>query len=135
MAIRISRVETFSAGHTLFNPLFSQERNREIFGDCANPNGHGHNYQLEVTLEGEVDTETGYLYDLKELSELLHKRILDDVDHRNLNTDVEWLSGRIPTTEVLADVFWGRIESHLPSGLLYSVSVQETPKNRAQRVR
>lgn len=135
MPIRISRKEMFSAGHTLYNPAFTEDRNREVFGDCANPNGHGHNYTLEVTLEGEIDSETGYLFDLKELSDLLHKQILGDVDHRNLNTDVDWLSGQIPTTEVLAEAFWQRLEPHLPPGLLYSVLVQETPKNTAVRVR
>src|SRR5687768_6953020 len=111
--LRVTRRERFSAGHRLYNPALSDEQNAEVFGKCSNPSGHGHNYVLEVTLEGEVDPETGYLYDLKELSALMHKRIIDDVDHRNLNEDVEWLRGRNPTTETLASAFWDRLEGEL----------------------
>lgn len=135
MPIHVTRRETFNAGHRLYNPDFSEERNREVFGKCSNPSGHGHNYVLEVTLEGEPDPETGYLYDLKELSSLIAKRILHDVDHRNLNTDVPWLDGVIPTAENLAAAFWDRLEPELPDGLLHSVRVVETPKNWAERRR
>src|SRR5882672_7577607 len=99
MALLVTRRETFSAGHTLFNPEFSDERNREIFGKCSNPSGHGHNYVLEVTLRGEPDAQTGFVFDLSELASLMRKVILDDVDHHNLNVDVDWLRGVIPTTE------------------------------------
>jgi 6-pyruvoyltetrahydropterin/6-carboxytetrahydropterin synthase len=133
--IYVIRRERFSAGHTLYNPAYSDERNREVFGKCSNPNGHGHNYALEVTLRGEVDSETGYLFDLKELSSLVQKLIVDDVDHRNLNVDVDWLRGVIPTTENLASVFWDRLDPNLPGELLYSVRVRETEKNWAERRR
>jgi 6-pyruvoyltetrahydropterin/6-carboxytetrahydropterin synthase len=135
MAVLITRRERFSAGHTLRNPDFTDEQNREVFGACANPGGHGHNYVLEITLQGEPDTETGYLFDLKELSTLVRKLIIDDVDHRNLNTDVDWLQGIIPTTENLVTVFWARLDENLPAGLLYSVRLQETENNRAERRR
>jgi 6-pyruvoyltetrahydropterin/6-carboxytetrahydropterin synthase len=135
MAVYVARRERFSAGHTLYNPDFSDEHNREVFGKCSNPNGHGHNYTLEVTLRGDVDPDTGYLFDLKELSALISKLIIDDVDHRNLNVDVDWLRGVIPTTENLACAFWERLDANLPGALLYSVRVRETEKNWAERRR
>jgi 6-pyruvoyltetrahydropterin/6-carboxytetrahydropterin synthase len=106
-----------------------------VFGKCANPTGHGHNYVLEVTLRGEIDPDTGYLFDLKELSSVMHKLVIDDVDHRNLNVDVDWLRGVIPTAENLASAFFDRLDANLPDGMLYSVRVGETPKNVAERRR
>jgi 6-pyruvoyltetrahydropterin/6-carboxytetrahydropterin synthase len=135
MSVYVVRRERFSAGHTLYNPNFSDERNREVFGKCSNPAGHGHNYVLEVTLRGEVDPQTGYLFDLSELATLMQKLIVDDVDHRNLNVDVDWLRGVIPTTENLASVFWDRLGANLPAGLLHCVRVRETEKNWAERRR
>jgi 6-pyruvoyltetrahydropterin/6-carboxytetrahydropterin synthase len=135
MALYVTRREVFSAGHTLFNPDFTPERNREIFGKCANPSGHGHNYVLEVTLRGEPDSDTGFLFDLSELAVLMRKLVLDDVDHRNLNVDVDWLRGVIPTTENLASAFWDRLEPNLPSGMLDSVRLGETEKNSVERRR
>jgi 6-pyruvoyltetrahydropterin/6-carboxytetrahydropterin synthase len=135
MTLYVTRRERFSAGHTLYNPEFSDERNREVFGKCSNPAGHGHNYVLDVTLRGEADGETGYLFDLKELSALVRKLVIDDVDHRNLNVDVDWLRGVIPTTENLASTFWDRLDANLPRSLLYSVRVRETEKNWAERRR
>lgn len=135
MTLYVTRRERFSAGHTLYNPDFSDERNREVFGKCSNPAGHGHNYVLDVTLRGEADGETGYLFDLKELSALVRKLVIDDVDHRNLNVDVDWLRGVIPTTENLASTFWDRLDANLPRSLLYSVRVRETEKNWAERRR
>lgn len=135
MSIYITRRERFSAGHTLFNPSYSDDRNRELFGKCSNPSGHGHNYVLEVTLQGEPDPDTGFVYDLAELSALLHKLIIDEVDHRNLNVDVDWLRGVIPTTENLASAFWERLDPNLPEGMLYSVRLGETDKNWAERRR
>jgi 6-pyruvoyltetrahydropterin/6-carboxytetrahydropterin synthase len=135
VSILVVRRERFSAGHTLFNPEFSEERNREVFGKCSNPAGHGHNYVLEVTLRGEIDPDTGYLYDLKELAALMRKLIVDDVDHRNLNVDVDWLRGVIPTTENLAAIFFDRLDANLPGDLLHAVRVRETEKNWAERRR
>ena len=135
MPVIVSRRERFSAGHTLFNPAFSDEHNREVYGKCSNPSGHGHNYILEVQLSGDIDPTTGFVFDLGELGSLMHKLILDDVDHRNLNTDVDWLRGVIPTTENLACAFFDRLDSNLPSGLLFSVRLGETAKNWAERRR
>ena len=135
MPVVVTRRETFTAGHRLFRPEWPDERNAEVFGKCSNPSGHGHNYVLEVSLRGEIDPATGYVMDLGELSRVLHESVLDDVDHRNLNTDVEWLSGQVPTTEVLADAIFERLDAALPDGLLWRVVVRETEKNSAERVR
>jgi 6-pyruvoyltetrahydropterin/6-carboxytetrahydropterin synthase len=135
MAVVVTRRETFTAGHRLFNPAYSDERNREVFGKCSNPSGHGHNYVLEVSVRSEVDPATGYVIDLGDLSGILHEAVLADVDHRNLNTDVEWLHGRNPTIEVLADAIWDRLDERLPGGLLWRVVVRETEKNWAERRR
>jgi 6-pyruvoyltetrahydropterin/6-carboxytetrahydropterin synthase len=135
MPVEVTRRETFTAGHRLFRPEWSDERNREVFGKCSNPSGHGHNYVLEVGVRGEVDADTGYVIDLGELSRILRDAVLDDVDHRNLNTDVEWLRGRIPTTEVLVDAIWERLDASIPGDRLWRVALRETEKNRAERTR
>jgi 6-pyruvoyltetrahydropterin/6-carboxytetrahydropterin synthase len=135
MPVVVTRRETFTAGHRLFRPEWSDERNREVFGRCSNPTGHGHNYVLEVGVRGDVDPETGYVIDLGELSRIVRDAVLDDVDHRNLNTDVPWLAGRIPTTEVLVDAIWERLDPLIPGGRLWQVSVRETEKNQASRTR
>jgi len=128
--VLVSRRETFNAAHQLRNPDLSDDENQLRFGKCANL--HGHNYVLEVVVAGEVDQATGYVFDLKELSDLICRRVIEDVDHRNLNTDVPWLRGRIPTAENLALAFWDRIRSELPEGLLRSVRLWETDKNWAE---
>ena len=102
---------------------------------CSNPHAHGHNYVMEVTLSGEPDEATGYVFDLGELSDVIREEVLDDVDHRNLNVEVPWLEGCIPTTEVLADAIWDRLDRRLPEGLLSEVVVRETEKNWASRRR
>ncbi|HEY7280596.1 MAG TPA: 6-carboxytetrahydropterin synthase [Actinomycetota bacterium] len=135
MPVVVTRRETFTAGHRLFRPEWSDERNLEVFGRCSNPSGHGHNYVLEVGVRGEVDPETGYVIDLGELSRILHEAVLDDIDHRNLNTDVHWLAGRIPTTETLVDAIWERLDERIPGGRLCRVAVRETEKNAAERTR
>jgi 6-pyruvoyltetrahydropterin/6-carboxytetrahydropterin synthase len=135
MGVYITRRERFSAGHTLFNPEFSAERNRETYGKCNNPSGHGHNYVMEVVLGSDPDPDTGYIFDLSELSSLIHRLVIDDVDHRNLNVDVDWLRGVIPTTENLVCAFWDRLDANLPEGLLYAVRLGETSKNWAERRR
>ena len=125
-----SRRESFNAAHQLRDPALSDEENRRLFGKCVNL--HGHNYVLEVVVAGKIDDASGYVWDLKELSDLVCRLIIDDVDHRNLNTDVPWLAGRIPTAENLALAFWERLQSELPGGLLRSVRVSETDKNWAE---
>jgi 6-pyruvoyltetrahydropterin/6-carboxytetrahydropterin synthase len=128
--VLVSRRETFNAAHQLCDPDRSDEENERMFGSCANL--HGHNYVLEVVVSGEVQGDTGYVMDLKELSDLIHRRVIQDVDHRNLNTDVPWLHGRIPTAENLALAFWERIRSELPEGRLRTVRLWETDKNWAE---
>jgi 6-pyruvoyltetrahydropterin/6-carboxytetrahydropterin synthase len=127
--VLVSRREAFNAAHQLHDPALSDEENRRIFGKCANL--HGHNYVLEVVVAGQVDQPTGYVFDLKQLSDVICRRVIDDVDHRNLNTDVPWLEGQIPTAENLAIAFWERIRSELPDGMLRSVRLWETDKNWA----
>ena len=128
--VQVSRRESFNAAHQLRDPGMSDEENRRLFGKCANL--HGHNYVLEVVVAGEVQPATGYVMDLKQLSDVIHRRVIEDVDHRNLNTDVPWLRGCIPTAENLALAFWERIRSELPEGLLRSVRLWETDKNWAE---
>jgi len=128
--VLVSRREAFNAAHQLRDPRMSDDENQRVFGKCANL--HGHNYVLEVVVAGEVQPSTGYVMDLKELSDLISRRVIQDVDHRNLNTDVPWLQGRIPTAENLALAFWERINSELPEGLLRSVRLWETDKNWAE---
>ena len=128
--VLVSRRESFNAAHQLRDPARSDEENERIFGKCANL--HGHNYVLEVVVAGEVQDDTGYVFDLKELSDLIHRRVIDEVDHRNLNTDVPWLEGHIPTAENLALAFWERIRSELPDGMVRKVRLWETDKNWAE---
>jgi len=131
--VRITRKSHFSAAHRLFRPEWSEERNAEVFGDCSNPSGHGHNYELVVTVEGAIDPETGFVMNLRELKDILEDRVVSDMDHRNLNTDVPWLSQVNPTTENLVVSIWIRISDSLPSGAnLVSVIVNETPRNSVE---
>ena len=128
--VRATRRAHFSAAHRLHRSDWSDERNREVFGDCANPNWHGHNYELDVTVEGPVDPETGFVMDLKDLKELVERRVLVDVDHKNLNTEVRWLDGINPSTENVAVAIWGRLADELPARVrLATVLLRETPRN------
>ena len=128
--VRITRRLHFCAAHRLARPEWSEEENRRVFGDCANANWHGHNYDLEVTVSGPVDPETGYVMDLKALKDLVNRRVVDDLDHRNLNLDVPWLDGVIPSTENLAVSIWERIAPHIPPPAeLDKVVLWETPRH------
>ena len=129
---RVTRRVHFSAGHRLHNPSFDEERNRETYGLCNRPNGHGHNYDLEVTVEGEIDPETGFVMDLKRLKALLGRSVLADLDHSNLNLDVPWLDGIIPTTENLAVAIWGQLDGDLGPVRLLSVRLWETERNMVE---
>ena len=126
----VGRRESFNAAHQLRDPGLSDEENRRRFGKCANL--HGHNYVLEVVVAGEIDHASGYVMDLKQLSDVIGRQVIQDVDHRNLNTDVPWLAGYIPTAENLALCIWERLRPALPDGLLRSVRVWETDKNWAE---
>jgi 6-pyruvoyltetrahydropterin/6-carboxytetrahydropterin synthase len=129
----ITRQVHFNAAHRLHNPSKSQRWNEEQYGPCTNPHWHGHNYVLEVTVRGQPDPETGYIIDLAELKDILHRAVVDKCDHRNLNTDVEFLRGIIPSTENLVIAFWGEIEPLLKSpAFLYAVRLYETPRNFAE---
>ncbi len=128
--VRVTRRVHFAAAHRLGLAEWSAERNAAVFGDCSNPNWHGHNYELDVTVEGEVDGETGFVLDLKDLKALVEERVLGDVDHRNLNLDVEWLGGQNPTTENLVVAIWGRLVTELPGEVeLVRLVLWETPRN------
>jgi 6-pyruvoyltetrahydropterin/6-carboxytetrahydropterin synthase len=128
--VLVSRRESFNAAHQLRDAGVSEAENERLYGKCANL--HGHNYVLEVVVAGEIDPATGYVVDLKELSDVICRRIIGDVDHRNLNTDVPWLEGIIPTAENLALAFWERVRSELPHGSLRSIRLWETDKNWAE---
>ena len=127
--IFITRKHEFCASHRLFNPTFSDEKNKSTFGLCNNPNGHGHNYVLEVTLSGEVSDDTGMVFDLKELKKLTHQEIVDKVDHKNLNVDVDFLKDIIPTAENLAIKFWEILEPKITKGQLYEIKLYESARN------
>lgn len=129
--IYITRKEHFNAAHKLFNPAFSDEKNLEIFGKCANPNWHGHNYYLYVTVKGEVSADTGYTVNLKELSSLIRLHITDKLDHKNLNLDVDFMKNRMPTTENVAIAIWEQLEEHVKQlgGMLHCIKLYETDNN------
>ena len=130
--IFVSRQEHFNAAHKLHNPKWSDERNREVFGPCANTNWHGHNYDLIVTVKGQPDPETGFVVDLKALSDLLRLHITDQVDHKNLNLDVPFMAGQLASTENLALAFWQILVRELPAitqAQLHCVKLYETPRN------
>lgn len=131
--VRVTRRLHFSAAHRLYRPDWSDERNSEVFGDCANPHWHGHNYEVDVTVDGEIDPATGYVMDLKLLRDLVEERVLADVDHRNLNLQVPWLKDVNPTTENLVVAVWKRIEGGLPDGVrLERIVLWETPRNSVE---
>ncbi|GAA3954295.1 6-carboxytetrahydropterin synthase [Hymenobacter algoricola] len=113
----------------MHNPLWSNEQNQQVFGKCNNPHYHGHNYELTVRLTGEIDPETGYLYDLKHLSDLIKREILDTFDHRNLNLDTSEFRDLNPTAENIAVVIWNRLRAHLAPHLALSVTLYETDRN------
>jgi 6-pyruvoyltetrahydropterin/6-carboxytetrahydropterin synthase len=130
--VYVTRRVSFSAAHRLYNPSWTEERNQQVFDKCANPNGHGHNYVLEVTVAGTPDPETGYVIDLKVLAKVLEEEILAKVDHKHLNYDVDFLRGVNPTVENLAIAFWRILEDKLPAGRLYAVRVYESENNYAE---
>ncbi|HEX9984147.1 MAG TPA: 6-carboxytetrahydropterin synthase [Thermoanaerobaculia bacterium] len=120
---------TFSAAHRLNNPERDAEWNRQTYDKCDNPAGHGHNYAIEVSVKGKIDPETGMVIDLKRLKDLMRERVVDRVDHTNLNTDVGFLRGVIPTAENLARAFWQQLAPAITQGELYEIVLQETERN------
>jgi 6-pyruvoyltetrahydropterin/6-carboxytetrahydropterin synthase len=125
--VYLTRKAEFSAAHYYHNPAFTPEVNANLFGKCNNPNGHGHNYTLEVTVKGTVDPRSGFVVDLKQLKEIMNREVLDALDHRFLNKEVPEFLTRIPTTENIAIVIWQRLEPKLKSARLHRVRVYETP--------
>ena len=131
--VRATRRAHFSAAHRLYRPDWSDEQNAQVFGDCSNPNWHGHNYELDVTVEGPIDPETGFVMDLKRLKEALEERVVGDLDHRNLNVEVSWLEGVNPTTENLVVAVWDRLVGAMPEGVrLARIVLHETPRNSVE---
>ena len=131
--VRITRRMHFCAAHRLHRADWSDERNQEVFRSCANPNWHGHNYELDVTVEGPVDPDTGYVMDLKQLRDLVQDGVIGDVDHANLNMDVGWLDGIIPSTENVVVAIWRRLRERMPPEVeLVKLVLWETPRNRAE---
>jgi len=131
--IFVSRQEHFNAAHKLYNPKWSAEKNIEVFGPCANENWHGHNFDLIVTVKGQPDPATGFVVDLKKLSLLIRKTVLEPLDHKNLNLDVPFLRGKMVSTEILAEEIWQLLENKIPEitavGQLHSIKLYETPRN------
>ncbi len=127
--VYVTRKAEFSAAHRLFNPKFSDEQNEEIFDKCNNPRGHGHNYTIEVTVAGEPNEGSGYVIDLKKLNQIIEEEILEKVDHKHLNYDVDFLEGIIPTAENLATTFWRILCPKIKEGQLYSIRVYESEQN------
>jgi 6-pyruvoyltetrahydropterin/6-carboxytetrahydropterin synthase len=125
----ITRQVHFNSAHRLHNPTKSQKWNEDMYGLCTNPHWHGHNYVLEVTVRGEPHPETGYVLDLAELKRIVHATVVDKCDHKNLNTDVDFLRGVIPSTENLVIAFWNEIAPRLTAGRLHRVRLFETPRN------
>lgn len=124
--VYLTRKCEFSASHFYHNPAFSPEENRRLFGKCNNPNGHGHNYTLEVTVKGEVDPRSGFVVDLKQLKEVMNREVLEALDHRFVNKEVPEFRDQIPTTENLAIYVWRRLESKLRVARLHRVRLYET---------
>jgi 6-pyruvoyltetrahydropterin/6-carboxytetrahydropterin synthase len=125
--IYLTRKCEFSASHYYHNPDWSDEQNRRVFGKCANLNGHGHNYTLEVTVKGEIDPTTGFVVDLKQLKDILNREVVDAMDHRHLNKEVPEFATKIPTTENIAISIWQRLEKKLNVAKLHRVRLYEMP--------
>lgn len=132
MKVRVIRKEHFNAAHRLFNPAWSDEKNTAVFGKCANPNYHGHNYDLEVSITGEPNPETGYVYDLKELSDLIQERVIRHFDHKNLNLDTPHFKSLNPTAENIAVVIWELLRPAIDERFNLNVKLYETERNCAE---
>jgi 6-pyruvoyltetrahydropterin/6-carboxytetrahydropterin synthase len=129
--IQITRRERFNAAHRLFRSDYSDEMNLKIFGKCSNPNWHGHNYELFVTVKGEINPETGFLINLKDLSSIINKKVIDKLDHKNINLEVDFMKGKLASTENLAKAIWEELQ--LPVNALgaelHSIKLYETENN------
>ena len=127
--VYLTRAEHFNAAHRLYNPSWSKEKNDEVFGKCANDNWHGHNYDLFVTVKGEPDPDTGFLVDAKKLSIIINEHVVDKLDHRNLNLDVDFMRGKMCSSENLVIEIWNQLQPNLPANIqLHSIKLYETPR-------
>jgi 6-pyruvoyltetrahydropterin/6-carboxytetrahydropterin synthase len=130
----ITRKERFNAAHRLFRPDYSDEQNLKVFGKCSNPNWHGHNYTLHVTVKGEVSRETGFVVNLKELSRIINEKVILPLDHRNINLEVPFMKGKLASTENLAMSIWQELEGEIAGmgAALHCIKVEETENNMAE---
>lgn len=127
--VYLTRSEHFNAAHKLYNPAWSYEKNEEVFGKCANENWHGHNYELLVTVKGNPHPDTGFVFDVKQLSMIIRDHIIEKIDHRNLNIDVDFMKDKMCSTENLAIAIWQQLVAHLPQGIaLHCIKLYETPR-------
>ena len=127
--VTVTRRLHFNAAHRVHNPALSDEENSRLFGKCNNPNWHGHNYILDVSVRGPIDSKTGYVFDLGALKRLVTERVLDRVDHRNLNLDVDFMQGVIPTSENIIVAIWRELAPAIERGKLVRLVLWETPNN------
>ncbi|HWZ23323.1 MAG TPA: 6-carboxytetrahydropterin synthase [Cytophagaceae bacterium] len=131
--IYVSRKEHFNAAHKLYNPNWSEEKNKEVFGPCANSNWHGHNFELIVTVKGAPDPDTGFVIDLKKLSKLIREKVIEKLDHKNLNLDVDFMFGKMASTETIAMEVWKILDPEIkaiaPNAKLHCLKIYETPRN------
>ena len=127
--VYLTRQEHFNAAHKLANPNWTKEKNEQVFGVCANENWHGHNYELLVTIKGKPNPETGFLFDVKKLSSIIKDKVLDHLDHKNLNLDVPFMEGKLCSTENLAIAIWEQLQPHIPKEVqLHCVKLYETQR-------
>ena len=127
--VYVTRKAEFSASHRLYNPDWPEAKNREVFGKCNNPNGHGHNYSVEVTVKGNPPSETGMVIDLKKLGDIIETELIERVDHKHLNQDVDFMAGIIPTAENIATAFWKILKPKIVEGTLVSIKLYESQNN------
>ena len=129
--VYVTRRMHFSAAHRLHTDVLTAEENEQTYGLCNNPLGHGHNYELEITIKGEPEPVTGMVIDLKELKDIVQRVIIDRVDHKHLNFDVDFMRGIVPTAENIVIAFWQQLVDKFPNGDLYELKLYETPRNIA----
>lgn len=127
--VYVTRKAHFCASHRLHNPAFSDAKNVAVFGKCNNPRGHGHNYDLEVTVAGDPPSDTGMVIDLKRLAEIIDEAVVERVDHKHLNEDVDFMRGIIPTAENIAREFWKLLAPRITEGRLHSIRLYESHNN------
>jgi 6-pyruvoyl-tetrahydropterin synthase len=127
--VYLTRVEHFNAAHKLYNPNWNEAQNEAVFGKCANANWHGHNYELYITIKGKPSPDTGFVFDVKQLSQIINQHVIEQLDHKNLNVDVPFMQGKLCSTENLAIAIWQQLQPHLPAGVqLHAIKLYETPR-------